>query len=563
MELFLEWSRNFIYFMNGIIKTVIPLSFTIFIFAYREQKEVAYSLFKRKKTIPIIGFIVTTVILVVFNVIWIFDGSTVSQLSLIKIICLDVLALVWISFAIISYQVTLRNINVLKEYIYNIDKIKESFKKIEIEFKAERFGNDHKKFSKKIKRHLEEISVASEICFQILIAKDKYKLSNDFSKSFQKIDKVLIQNIISINQSPEKFSKIVSCSELNYYKLYISVLKYMSDLLEISFKGGKDTEINILINNLIEIQPLLFVTYPKYKKKWEEFIEGEEYSDLEDLESHFKDFYDQYYCVLSQVILTLYKNNDNRTARVFHVLVLKESQRRNHNKNDFLSLITSLFIKALHQNNIKLLTDVTNAFLDLVKNSRPPKQNHIEEFIRKSRIRLKRIEGIVKKNPEEKVSRIIFLGIVKSIELGHYQCAGFLIKNFVKNFEPGDIKLITENLYDNIENIHPDLELSKKLTNLLSTKITFSATSYEYCFLKAVLLVTVQQHYVFSIKNVYDVEHPNVYIDLNYYFKDQKPGYLSYLKSKVEGLNSLYGLLALESNNIKKFFEEKEIYKQN
>ncbi|MEC5303764.1 hypothetical protein [Bacillus thuringiensis] len=561
MEFFVEYSINFINFMNGIIKTLIPLSFTIFIFAYREQKEVAYSLFKRKKALPIKLFLGITLLLVIFNMFLIPDATATGKLSDFVIVCLAIISFAWIVIAYFAYKSILRNINVISEFEYNINQIKKGFENIEKEFDSkEDWTKNNHAFVAKLQKELKEINIASEICFQILTAKDKYKLSNDFTHSYKSIDEVLIKKIIDINLNEEKFSKIVPFSGTLYFDLYISTLKCMNDLLGITFKGGKDTEINSIIDNLGKIQPLSFVLHKDLKREWKVYRQKKRYSNHKDLESLFKDFYDEYYCIICQVILTLYQNNDNRTSRIFRSLILRESERQNTNKNDFLTLITSLFIKALHQNNIKLLTDVTNTFLDLLNEFKSPK-NPTSMSIIGNRIKMKRFERNLKKHydVQEKISRVMFLGIVKSIELGHYQCAGFLIKNFVKNFNYNDITYLIEETYRNIENKHPNLGLSKNLTELLSTKITFSATSYKYCFLKATLLVSIQQYYTCAIKKVRVEPNKLAFISLDYFFKDEDYEYLSYLKSKIKGLNSLYGLLALEEKNLKKFYKANDL----
>ena len=559
-DFIVKHSVNFIYFMNSIIKTLIPLSFTIFIFAYREQKEVAYSLFKRKKSLPIQAFLYITFLLVISNVFLLTDQKSDGKLPDWIVVYLTTVSVLWIMSAYASYKNILRNINVSKEFQFNTSKIKKGFKNIENAFdtKKEESKKNHK-FAGKIKKDLNEISIASEICFQILTAKDKYKLSNDFTNSFKIIDKVLIEKIIDINQKEEKFSAIVTFSGTQYFDLYVSTLKYMNDLLRIAFKGGKDTEINRIIDRFGEIQPISFDIYEDFNQEWKVHREKKGYSNHNDLESIFKDFYDEYYCIISQVILTLYENNDNRTARVFQSLIAREEERKNKNKNDVLTLITSLFIKAIHKNNIKLLTDLTNAFLDLLSKFESPKQN--DTWVKGNKIFKVRVKPNLKQyqDIQVKISRVMFLGIVKSIELGHYQCAGFLIKNFVKNFEYKDSTYLIEELYRKIDNKNPNLELSKKLTELLSTKITFSETSYRYCFLKATLLVSIQQYYTCSIKKIRVEKNKHAFIDLDYFFRGENFEYLSYLKSKIEGLNSLYGMLALENKNLKKYYRVNDL----
>ncbi|WP_257206813.1 hypothetical protein [Bacillus toyonensis] len=556
MDSFIYYSINFVYFMNVIIKTLIPLSFTIFIFAYREQKEVAYSLFKKKISKTLIMFISTTVLLILSNVLLIFDSATVKDLSFYNLIYLDFLSLLWLVLAVYSYRRILRNINVIKEFNYNIESIKKSFKNIDKLFQEKKEGvkNDHK-FASKLQKEIKNVSIASEICFQILIAKDKYKLSNDFTNSFKLINNVLVKKLIEINSSQDVFSKVVPYSGTLYYYLYVSTLKYLNDLLEISFKGGKDNEINLIIDDFCSIKPNSFYPYIDLKREWKVFKKKTKSSDHMDLESLFKDFYNEYYCMICQVILTLYKNNDNRTARVFGALISQELDKKKfYNQNDFLSLTTSLLIRAIHTNNLKLLTDITNVFLNLmnsatVKTKEMPKINNVP-------IQMKKLVGNIEDDYElhYKISRVMFLGIIKAIELGHYQCAGFLIKSFVKTFSHKKIKLIIESLYDDIDNIKPNLELSKKLTELLSTKITFSTSSYKYCFLKAVLLVALQQHYVTSVKKIKLLKQDEQLIDLGYFFKGEDYHYLGYIKDKVEGLNSLYGLISIKDKHFKQFF---------
>ncbi|HDR8344251.1 TPA: hypothetical protein QC211_005786, partial [Bacillus cereus] len=133
---------------------------------YREQKEVAYSLFKRKKSLPIQAFLYITFLLVISNVFLLTDQKSDGKLPDWIVVYLTTVSVLWIMSAYASYKNILRNINVSKEFQFNTSKIKKGFKNIENAFdtKKEESKKNHK-FAGKIKKDLNEISIASEICF--------------------------------------------------------------------------------------------------------------------------------------------------------------------------------------------------------------------------------------------------------------------------------------------------------------------------------------------------------------------------------------------------------------
>ncbi|OAK45032.1 hypothetical protein [Bacillus wiedmannii] len=556
--------ENYILFLNAIIKTVIPLSFTIFIFAYREQKDIAYSLLKRKNSFSMIGFISSLALLVIAMIIFVPASGTSISLPKYYVFLICIISIVWIYFSIKIYNIILRSINALKEFKYNLSVINKGMTRVfEIINNDANLKKNEYKSSKKIQKELKRITIAAEINFQILIAKDKFKLSTDFTNSLKLINKTLIEPVIKINNNTDSFNKITPYSGTSYFHLYVLILKNLNHLLEITTKNGQDFEVNMITETFCSIKPFAFSTNTELARNWLIYRHLSQNSLYEhtSLVSLFKGFFDEYFFSVYRLTVSFYEQNDNRFINILGNLIKQEfDNKRFFSENDFLSLTTAIFIRTIEANNLKTLTDITNTYLKYLQEARiSTSSNNIKvhnKGIAFKRFNQKRIISF--DHLEPKILKIIFLGIIKSIELGHYNCAGFLIKALVKNFNQEKLNRITKYLFTDIKNMQPDLELSKKLTKILPLGLTFSPASYEYCFLKTILLLRLQQEFVTKEKKIISIP-PNKLMDLSYFFQDHQINYLNYLLDKVNNLHSTYGLLALQSDfveNIKTTLEK-------
>lgn len=555
----MHFLENYVVFLSGFITVLIPLSFTVFIFAYKEQKEIAYSSIKKTKKVPLWGFFISLLLLVMLMIKYVPQDSD-TNLTNFSITSISVVSFIWLSITAWLYNILLISINPIKEFTKNIEEIDSNVTELNMMLQdTHRISKNGYKFSKDIQKRIQKLTISGEICFQILITKEKFKMNNDFSRSLERINISLIKPIVEINKDEELFNKVTPYSGYRYFQLYVLIIKNLNLLLEVSIINKKDSDANLLIEAIKSIRPFSYSEDKELSRNW--FIyKGiydkvpEEYNS-KDLEAHFKNFFNQYFNLFYQTITILSNNKDNRVIDLLDNLIIQEyDSRKLFSINDFLTLITALFMKSIESNNLKMLTDITNTYLKYSEKYIASK-NENEPVINNKRIKdnLKNIRVKTNKKRyfemgeeiETKIIRSIFFGVIKSIELGHYNCAGFLIKILVQNFNEKKVDEITKEIYKDIKNTKPNLDLSRKLTEILHVNLSFSPASYEYCFLKSSLLLWVQQEFACQQGIVPSKEYQS--IDINACFESSESNkYKNYLIKKIRGLNSSYGLISLQ-----------------
>lgn len=545
MEYYLgRFVLELISFFKDFTKTLIPLSFTIYFFGYREQKDVAISLFKKQKNNlfnPYLIFLALTLILFITTIYLTPDLS--NPLSWKNVFCF-VIDISWLVCAITSYNKILNAINIRKTFDKSLSKIDKGFKEVDrIKKDYDKNKKNSRRMARNIEKEVTEISINAEIAFQILLSKKKYNLNNDFSYSIKILEKVLIAKIARINNESSYFSFIVPFSGNEYKKLFSITQKGIIDLMDVALGMNNPKDTRLLIDNFSSIRPSTFKIDSDIDLFWRVHAK----SSIS-LTTHFTQMYDDFYLSSFRIINKLYKENNNRAIFILRYLV--KYNKHTFSENDLLTLIASLTNNSIENNDLKQLTDITNVLFDYLEERKTTTGHTLQ--LKNKRINAKvinsKIEHLFESN-QRKIYRFSFLSIVKAIELGRYSCAGFLIKNTVKNFDQEMYIKEVFGILKNVDNIEPNLELSKNLTRLLPINFTFSKASYEYCIFKSVLLLHYQQVYS-NIVKINNIEEGKV-IDIEKLF-GSKIDYLSYLNEKIEGLHKEYGLIFLEEENFKK-----------
>lgn len=543
MEILEEAILRFNTFINGFTASLITLSFAIFFFAYRERKDVAYSLFKKSASTKIISpiFIWSTVFLFIKAVF--FPHAKNLNLDALSVISFFI-NLIWLSSAVYAYWKIISLININKTFDKSLNEVNKNLNKIN-NYK-ENYLQEHTispNLAKKTQKAVTEINVNLEIAFQILLSKKKFNLSNDFSNSLKQLDQKAISHISKINNDEKYFSFIVPYSGDSYKELLSITLKGISDLLEVSCNNENQEDINLLVESFVNTKPLIFNLDKETDYFWRVTTKSE-FS----LGKHFTSLYDQYYIASYKVINILSQSNNGRTTSVLKKLFKSDKQSSLYgSKNDLLTLTAALLINAIEDNNLKQLTDTMNVLMDetlkfsqskMEKSHRRINVGAIQEKIRASRAS--------EEDAKYKIYTFIFLAIVKAIELGRYNCAGFLIKNSVKNFDFNKFSFTIKLLNNTLQNPSPDLKLSKRLSTVLPLNYSFSKSSYEYCFKKSLLLLNYQRDFT-KIMKLNHVGEEHNFIEIDKMFENNRME-LSYINDKLEGLNKEYGLLFLEKD---------------
>lgn len=542
---------EFIIFFKAFTKTLVPLSFTIYFFSYKEQKDVAISLFKKKRSFISLFymFLIGTILVLLISI---YLTPNIKEPINAKNLLISLIYITWISLAILSYKKLLNSINIQKTFDHSLKKINKSFNKI----KKNKDIYDSEGMKKKerilknVCKEVESLSLNAEVLIQMLLSKKKYNLTNDFSNSLLLLETHLFSEISEINNNPSFFSFIVPFSKKEYSKLYSIAQQGVIELMTTALSTGNPKDIELLINSFAKLKTNEFTI--NEETDISRFWRNNTQSKI-NLETYFKQMYDSYYLSTFRIINQLYKNNNNGGISILRNIIKSDQQSEIYSKeNDLLSLISSLMMDAIENDDLKKLTDISNILFDYIK-GKPKKVLSSKHKLTNKIIKMNKIENKIQNKSvsakEKKAFKFSFFSIVKSIELGRYKCAGFLIKNTVSNFEQKNFSIEVNQIKPTARYIEPQLGLSKNLTRLLPLKFVFSTSSFEYCLLKAKLLIYYQQKFVDEM-NLNNISFEDM-IKINTSVTNGVD-YSTYLDHKIEGLNKEYGLIFLEKNQFKK-----------
>lgn len=537
-----------IFFFKDNLKTLLPLTFAIYFFSYKEQKDVAISLFKTKNWL--IRLLITNVTFMLVLSVYASEKKIINSNQYVAFFWLFLIVTYVILFYLFIKE-TINNINIQKTFDNSMLSIEKDFKIIYEQFnkykleKEKRKSINFNKYQKKIVKRVNRIISNSEIAFQIILSKKKYNLSDEFSESLEQIQRTLTKNIEKINKDDEYFSFILPFSINKYSKLHSIVNHGIIDLLKSTMDAYGNKESKILINCFQEVKPLNFAPDLEVKQMYKYWtVEKKIDKDL-DLIDQFKHLHDDYIVSTYRVINLLFKNNDNQSNKVLSETVNYAKETAiNSNGNDLITLLTALVINAVEKNDLKQLTDVMNILFDYLKEQKKELINVVstEINIEKIKNRTKLAKSIKTFDEiEEKMHKLLILVIVKSIELGRYNLTGFLVKNVIKNFDSRLLERIINNISTK-NSISPKLNLSKRLTELLSINLKFSEASFDYCFHKAVLLLYYQEKFT---SEYYKINHIQQKDMINPQRIINNENVINYLNDKIRGLNKEFGLLFL------------------
>lgn len=364
------------------------------------------------------------------------------------------------------------------------------------------------------------IDIYVQITSQILLSKIKYNLPKDFSENLMKLVRELDEFIKITTKS--NLQHITSLNLLeDFAQVYYSILRNIELLIEYSSKNGKSKDLETLITffNSSTIGPYEFTEIFNSAYLTTERVDSEKFQAT--LQST------QYSYIQSIKSITFILSNNGYWDEILLLRNLKNVSNEaesttggSFTSSEVFTLYTAFLIESINKNDVKLLTHTVNLILENKSNS---------------------IESIIK---------IFILCSTKAIELGHYKCAGHLIKMAVLNSGESTLessvkdihkKLIPKNSFNGQEFIEVCANLDKKLIADFMINMQFSSISFEYCFSKLVFMLSLQQR--FKLEN----PHPTLnYEDFSFLTSKQ------YMIDKVIDLHKEYGLVSLKKTNIKK-----------
>jgi hypothetical protein len=553
-----------------LIRFIIPLSFTIYIFAYRERKEIAYSTLKRTNNVLNFTYLALSGVLILAYIENKYLKAFVSlHDSNLYFLIIVIITAVWFITLIILYvkllnsinlfKVSRRNFHLFEKKLIQLEKTLDKFKKT---LQNEEVSLAHQciYYSPKIKRKLVSMLLNLEIVYQILISKLKYNLEIDFLDSNKNFNQQAIKYVRKLNS--EYFEELVLVAHDEFLKIYTLILNKNLFLLRHSVNTSSTSDINLIIDSFKDLTPskFQFNAGPAVINEIKEYSKFKQYLEhhYEKSEIYLLEYYKHVYEMMT--ILGLSRNMD--LMKVLKLMYDQEEQSNLHIKfMDLAALSLALMLYAIERNNVKFLTDLTNILLNsTLKDLRASQEiNQSKVSFNGFEIKDNFIDNPSQDEYDKKIETITLMAIlliIKSIELGHYQCAGFLIKVICKRIKPiiiNSILILINELLEQQEVIRIEIfeneELNLKILEELNVEFYFSNVSMKYCYHKSVFLILAQQHYLYSL-NQLECD-PEDILDIKVLIFDSD--FIKYLKIKVEDLYKEYGLAYLK---IKEFLND-------
>ncbi|PAE61583.1 hypothetical protein CHH88_03045, partial [Bacillus subtilis] len=422
-----------------ILRLLIPFTLTIYLFSYKERKEVTYSYLKQKRfTTNHYLTIISTLFLLISLFVHYYAEVRGSLFNLIFLIIFSFWAYTIIKtyldlFSSVNiFEVKDKHIVILKKINLSLQKTnKKHSKRIEL---VDRMYNKNQINSCSFKvlnsftfltkwkyiRTLKELDIAIQILTQILLSKTKYNLSKDVSSLLSSVIEELY-NFLNNNNKTNFIENLASLNIINDYEsVYTTILKNIEMLVESSLKHSRSEDLHKLLSILKSMTVPPFVikksVFKLFLKKNKYIVEAMD-RELNYLrKSHIK--------TIKSITSTLHSHEYSGDLTLVRSIINlskegNESSTGLPSEEAIFTLQLAIIIEAIIKNNIKLLTDIVNITLE---NNQPKTKDSIYE--------------------------IFVLSSVKAIEQGHYKCAGHLVKMIVKNEGVDYIKQVTKTVYN-------------------------------------------------------------------------------------------------------------------
>ncbi|MBG9772434.1 hypothetical protein [Brevibacillus laterosporus] len=368
-----------------------------------------------------------------------------------------------------------------------------------------------------------DLHVYVETIYQLLDTAIEKNMNDIFKNNYKKWTEILVE----LQQAPlDRFStkviseRLIEMNKDEFQSYYSSILSNHIKIILTLIKSFKIEQAQEGIETFLELKPHIDELQPIYNS------------------------------ALLTLTISSYENKELGIRPVLNILEKHLTEDDNGTK-----IYKWLLIKSIKENNVKSLTTTVYSAVRAIKRlemlSNPAKQSTpLRILIRNS---IERNGLTVENNKKVEAIRNTFMeffleAIIKSIELAHYGCTGFLLKFLVTNMKSDFV----DKTYPIVQNRYKNDEY-----NVINDKVSFNInlSTFEYCNQKLLLLLFGQQKYV--LKHKLKVTHfPKQCIDLS----DLEFDNLEYHLNKIDKAKSKYGLLYLEDAKFMKEFTDEVYY---
>jgi len=534
LNIILKFSNDLINVFYPLTFVALPIVLTIFNFIYKERKAISYqTLQPHKKTLNY--FVWGTIVfnLIIYLLIYInslihnkdFEISSnivaVSVfLSFFLIIILMIITYIKLWNSINIFKLVEKHIKIGNKRVHNIEKVIN--KKI-------LFSNLKKK---RLRKYLVEYGISNQIIGQVLLAQMEYNLTTSFSETL---------NTYFENQ--RSFFELVNhkyATEILEYYGYNSKSKVYNETLDINLmildkiaETMKRNEIDIILSQYTYLIPGKFEPSDTIYEKDKAYTDNMHHIYLQEERHFYKNLIYAYETVSLQ---TEFEKNS-----FLNELLLKSNDSYVYLKAvNIFSLYTVLIIKSVYSKDLKVLTNFVNLAITLENNER------INHSIKDSEVSY---------SYNTSLAKLLIVAILKSIELGHNSCTGFLIKVAVNHQDSINLNETVTEFYKvmakQVQNNTLDVEVNLKTEDVnevllkdMNFKVNISSRSWDYCYYKMVHLINKQQIYMFDL-HLLSFRHNDILDTEAFPTEHSSRVNRSYMDNKLNNMSKEYGMVSL------------------
>lgn len=487
--------------ITDVLRFILPVTITIYTFSYRESKQIAPSnigSMREKKQLNLF---------IVFSICTFGLGMIIHSLG----VAYSWLLLIWYMQVVISIYLlamllknSFQNINIAKLSEGTIDLTNDSIRNLK-KLMSIWDGLEKNRVSRLIEKQEERAHAHIESTYQNLKYTNEKNMYSMFDENLKKLEETLKvfnnQDFFDLDKTGYVY---IPDEKIEIYKrLYKTILSNQVKLIVDLFNENK------MIKGQEALRILTQLLYPKFNNN-----------------------------VLHQCYrIELYHLTSNFKLDDIHKFTPLLKALNQMEKEKIEKVYQNLIIRAVESGDVKFLCSIV-----YLATKEDDQGNKKEKIAPKQIV----VAKALKRKIIQKDVHLILKAILKSIELGHNACAGFLIKFLVTRFRGLDIRISLSNFSKTNANVVLDFteneQQTTEETDIQRIDFNFNSETFDYCYYKMAILIYGQQ--VFAKKNSLPIKniHPlQEYVEISKAIGEC--AYSKYLFEKILKANSSYGLL--------------------
>ncbi|WP_400162944.1 hypothetical protein ACAF76_008530 [Brevibacillus sp. TJ4] len=500
--------------ITNVIGISLPISITLYVFAFREQKASSVSgIYSRN--LSLIIFVLISVIMIPYGKFLVHsmvpdvaDGQFNSTyLHSGRITTWLILAAIAVVFGARMLKETIRSVNI-RWLLHDINmEINDSIFKMLFAWTKKQRVTLYPTCHMYIESLYQLFTIASE--------KNMNEVYDDNYKKWTGILAKLFQSPrLDFVDSTTRYEYLLSKEKSGFQSLYKSILRnHISLILSLS-KNNKVEEAHNAIKTFFELVPRSEELYSIYL------------TSLHELSVLLADDNVIGIHPILNEIEQISSNSDFKNGLVF---IYKALLIRAVQKNDVKAISSFAYSlsKCIEKEEFSLTKESVDQAIDKLKNSLGQKITS-NNFTQTS--------SIVRNSTLENAGIFVLLqAALKSIELAHYSSTGFLIKFMVTNYDPNIFNFTFKRFCKHKGANNPFISQRQEYSKI-NVSFNFNDKTLEYCTKKLVILVYGQQMYV-KEKNIDFGYVPNTFIEESL----ASCSYLDHLLDNIKKVGDKYG----------------------